>query len=225
MEGEYMVAALSLLKKAGHMDLVKQEALAALRRARKAAQGVAAAVLACSPPRSTIRAEQGARQVQPVLVGRALDGAQMVRRKAQKRPPSLTAGDKCTCIKMVSVAVEATEDVGTGAAHLVKGVYVVDAGVDTEGATLLEPVRGESGAQVVADGGSAGAEGEKQRSDTQQEDKAEQPVSKRARMFIAKRRARWRPRNAAAKRLLRPRKPPSVAAALPRVGASFGSRA
>ncbi|KAJ1174030.1 hypothetical protein NDU88_005854 [Pleurodeles waltl] len=39
------------------------------------------------------------------------------------------------------------------------------------------------------------------------------------------RRARWRPRNAAAKRLLRPRKPPSVAAALPRVGASFDSRA
>ncbi|KAJ1126882.1 hypothetical protein NDU88_005288 [Pleurodeles waltl] len=58
MEGEYVEAVLSLLKKAGCMDLVRQEALAALRPARKAAQRVAAAVMACSPPRSSTRAEQ-----------------------------------------------------------------------------------------------------------------------------------------------------------------------
>ncbi|KAJ1118524.1 hypothetical protein NDU88_006715 [Pleurodeles waltl] len=50
-------------------------------------------------------------------------------------------------------------------------------------------------------------------------------IAREALVVDGKRRARWRPRNAAAKRLLRPRKPPSVAAALPRVGASFGSRA
>ncbi|KAJ1129020.1 hypothetical protein NDU88_007391 [Pleurodeles waltl] len=71
---------------------------------------------------------QGARHVQPGSVGRALDGAQMVRRKAQERPPSLTAGEEGTCVNMVSVAVEANKDVGKGVAHLVKGVYVADAG-------------------------------------------------------------------------------------------------
>ncbi|KAJ1151045.1 hypothetical protein NDU88_003832 [Pleurodeles waltl] len=58
MEGDYVEAALSLLRRAGRMDLVKREALAALRPARKAAQMVAAAVLACSRTRSSARAEQ-----------------------------------------------------------------------------------------------------------------------------------------------------------------------
>ncbi|KAJ1088245.1 hypothetical protein NDU88_001403 [Pleurodeles waltl] len=58
MEGEYVQAALSLLKKAGRMDLVRQEALPALRPARKAAQGVAAAVMACLPPQAGARPEQ-----------------------------------------------------------------------------------------------------------------------------------------------------------------------
>ncbi|KAJ1128301.1 hypothetical protein NDU88_006680 [Pleurodeles waltl] len=59
MESKYVQAALSLLKKAGRMDLVRQEALPALRPARKAAQGVAAAVMACSPPRAGARLGQG----------------------------------------------------------------------------------------------------------------------------------------------------------------------
>ncbi|KAJ1129381.1 hypothetical protein NDU88_007752 [Pleurodeles waltl] len=61
MEGGCVETALALLKKAGRMDLVNQEALAALRPARKAAQGIAAAVLACSPPCSPIRAEKAPR--------------------------------------------------------------------------------------------------------------------------------------------------------------------
>ncbi|KAJ1181972.1 hypothetical protein NDU88_007171 [Pleurodeles waltl] len=62
MEDEYVQAALSLLKKAGRVDLVRQEALPALRPARKAAQGVAAAVMACSPPRVCAKPEQVRRQ-------------------------------------------------------------------------------------------------------------------------------------------------------------------
>ncbi|KAJ1176754.1 hypothetical protein NDU88_002021 [Pleurodeles waltl] len=58
MEGEYIQAALSLLKKAGRKDLVWQEALPALHPARKAAQGVEAALMACSPLRATPRPEQ-----------------------------------------------------------------------------------------------------------------------------------------------------------------------
>ncbi|KAJ1166609.1 hypothetical protein NDU88_007008 [Pleurodeles waltl] len=45
-------AALALLKKAGRMDLVREEALAPGHPARRASGGVAAAVAACSPPRA-----------------------------------------------------------------------------------------------------------------------------------------------------------------------------
>ncbi|KAJ1176823.1 hypothetical protein NDU88_002090 [Pleurodeles waltl] len=58
MESDYVQAALSLLRKAGRMDLVRQEALPALRPVRKAAQGVAAAVMACSPLRAGVRPSQ-----------------------------------------------------------------------------------------------------------------------------------------------------------------------
>ncbi|KAJ1092335.1 hypothetical protein NDU88_005446 [Pleurodeles waltl] len=58
MEGDCVETALALLRKAGRMDLVNQEALTALHPARKAAQGVVAVVLTCSPPRSSIRAAQ-----------------------------------------------------------------------------------------------------------------------------------------------------------------------
>ncbi|KAJ1099479.1 hypothetical protein NDU88_004580 [Pleurodeles waltl] len=58
MESEYIQAALSLLKKAGRMDLLRQVALPALRPARKATQGVAAAVMACSPQRAGARLGQ-----------------------------------------------------------------------------------------------------------------------------------------------------------------------
>ncbi|KAJ1213750.1 hypothetical protein NDU88_001381 [Pleurodeles waltl] len=57
-EAEYLQAAVALLEKAGRMDLLRQEALPALRPARKAAQGVTAAVMACSPPRSGGRTGQ-----------------------------------------------------------------------------------------------------------------------------------------------------------------------
>ncbi|KAJ1182338.1 hypothetical protein NDU88_007530 [Pleurodeles waltl] len=53
MSDEYVRRALALLAKAGCMDRVKQEALGPLRPARKASSGVAAAVLACLPPRSS----------------------------------------------------------------------------------------------------------------------------------------------------------------------------
>ncbi|KAJ1217892.1 hypothetical protein NDU88_005479 [Pleurodeles waltl] len=43
--------ALALLRQAGRLDLVKTEALAPGRPARRASAGVAAAVAACSPPR------------------------------------------------------------------------------------------------------------------------------------------------------------------------------
>ncbi|KAJ1112644.1 hypothetical protein NDU88_000905 [Pleurodeles waltl] len=71
-EAEYLQAAVALLEKAGRMDLLRQEAFPALRPARKAAHGIAAAVMACSPPRSGGRAGQGscARQ-RPLLLGAA----------------------------------------------------------------------------------------------------------------------------------------------------------
>ncbi|KAJ1202202.1 hypothetical protein NDU88_006003 [Pleurodeles waltl] len=43
--------ALRLLEEAGHLDLVRPGAATAARPTRKAASGVAAAVMACSPPR------------------------------------------------------------------------------------------------------------------------------------------------------------------------------
>ncbi|KAJ1135242.1 hypothetical protein NDU88_001686 [Pleurodeles waltl] len=47
--------ALALLKEAGRLDLVAPEAFGAGRPVRRASAGVAAAVAACSPPRSTGR--------------------------------------------------------------------------------------------------------------------------------------------------------------------------
>ncbi|KAJ1097754.1 hypothetical protein NDU88_002871 [Pleurodeles waltl] len=61
-------------------------------------------------------------------VKKVLDGSQIGRRKAEERPPSLTAGEDSAGVRRVSVAVEATEDLGKGAAWLVKGVYVSDMG-------------------------------------------------------------------------------------------------
>ncbi|KAJ1160493.1 hypothetical protein NDU88_000995 [Pleurodeles waltl] len=58
----------ALLVMAGRMYLVKEEALCPLRPARKAASGVAAAVIACSPPRS------GRRQAKMRVGGRAQGG-------------------------------------------------------------------------------------------------------------------------------------------------------
>ncbi|KAJ1155834.1 hypothetical protein NDU88_008559 [Pleurodeles waltl] len=60
-EAEYLQEAVALLKKAGRMDLLRQEALPALYPARKASHGVAAAVMACSPPRTWGRAGQTSR--------------------------------------------------------------------------------------------------------------------------------------------------------------------
>ncbi|KAJ1179511.1 hypothetical protein NDU88_004745 [Pleurodeles waltl] len=68
---------------------------------------------------------QRARPVQPAC-GKALDGSRMGRRKAEERPPSLTAGEESASVRRVSVAVEATEELGNGAARLLKGVYVSD---------------------------------------------------------------------------------------------------
>ncbi|KAJ1164380.1 hypothetical protein NDU88_004820 [Pleurodeles waltl] len=57
-EAECLRAAVALLEKAGRMDLLRREALPALRPAQKAAHGVAAAVMACSPPRSGAKLSQ-----------------------------------------------------------------------------------------------------------------------------------------------------------------------
>ncbi|KAJ1144005.1 hypothetical protein NDU88_010307 [Pleurodeles waltl] len=81
-------------------------------------------------------------QVQPISCGKALEGVQMVRRKAQERPPSLPAGEEGASVTMVSVSVEATDARGLGAARLSKGVYVADAGVGTEGTSMQEPIKG-----------------------------------------------------------------------------------
>ncbi|KAJ1141871.1 hypothetical protein NDU88_008199 [Pleurodeles waltl] len=50
--------ALALLEQAGRMDLVRPEALGPLHPARRASAGVAAAVMACSPPRAAITVSQ-----------------------------------------------------------------------------------------------------------------------------------------------------------------------
>ncbi|KAJ1217543.1 hypothetical protein NDU88_005137 [Pleurodeles waltl] len=88
-------------------------------------------------------------QVQPFSRGKALEGVQMMRRKAQERPPSLTAGEEGASVTMISVAVEATDTRGLGAAHLSKGVYVANAGVGTEGTSMQEPIKGEGGEQTA----------------------------------------------------------------------------
>ncbi|KAJ1129022.1 hypothetical protein NDU88_007393 [Pleurodeles waltl] len=58
MSEECLQRPLALLKKAGRMDLVWQEALGPLRLARRASGGVAAAILACSPPLSGFKSVQ-----------------------------------------------------------------------------------------------------------------------------------------------------------------------
>ncbi|KAJ1149699.1 hypothetical protein NDU88_002504 [Pleurodeles waltl] len=67
-----VLEAVALLKQAGRMDLLREEALAPGRPARRASAGVAAAVAACSPPRPA-----GGAQVRGVArgaVGRAGKG-------------------------------------------------------------------------------------------------------------------------------------------------------
>ncbi|KAJ1181703.1 hypothetical protein NDU88_006905 [Pleurodeles waltl] len=94
-------------------------------------------------------------QDQPPARVRAWEEGQRVRRKAQERPPALPAGEEAS-VNMVSVAVEAVEAPGLGAMRLSKGVYVVDAGVGTEGTVAQEPVKGESGEQALGEGGTQG---------------------------------------------------------------------
>ncbi|KAJ1119926.1 hypothetical protein NDU88_008109 [Pleurodeles waltl] len=71
------------------------------------------------------------------------EDGQRRRRKAQERPPSLPAGEDAS-VTMVSVAVEAIEAKGLGAARLSKGVYVADAGVGTEGTAAQGATKGNS---------------------------------------------------------------------------------
>ncbi|KAJ1191352.1 hypothetical protein NDU88_000668 [Pleurodeles waltl] len=80
------------------------------------------------PANALSKSLQRYRKVQPA-VEKAVDGAHIGRRKAQERPPSLTAGEESAGVRRVSVAVEASGDLGTGAARLVKGIYVSDVGV------------------------------------------------------------------------------------------------
>ncbi|KAJ1162428.1 hypothetical protein NDU88_002896 [Pleurodeles waltl] len=58
MEAGFVEQALVLLKRAGRLDIVNQDALQALRPVQRAAQGVAAAVMACSLPGSPARGTQ-----------------------------------------------------------------------------------------------------------------------------------------------------------------------
>ncbi|KAJ1186335.1 hypothetical protein NDU88_003117 [Pleurodeles waltl] len=84
------------------------------------------------PANALSQSFQRPRQVQ-LAFRKALDGSQMGRRKAEERPPSLTAGEESAGVRRVSVVVEATEDLGNGAAWLIKGIYVSDVGVGTDG--------------------------------------------------------------------------------------------
>ncbi|KAJ1162292.1 hypothetical protein NDU88_002760 [Pleurodeles waltl] len=61
METGFVEEALVLLRRAGSMDLLNQEALSVMHLARRAAQGVAAAMLVCSPPHSPGRVETSER--------------------------------------------------------------------------------------------------------------------------------------------------------------------
>ncbi|KAJ1150125.1 hypothetical protein NDU88_002923 [Pleurodeles waltl] len=79
------------------------------------------------PTNALSQSFQRSLQVQPA-VGKALDGAHVGRRKAQERPPSFTAGEESSVVRRVSVAVEATGDLGNGAARLVRGIYVSNVG-------------------------------------------------------------------------------------------------
>ncbi|KAJ1165431.1 hypothetical protein NDU88_005859, partial [Pleurodeles waltl] len=94
------------------------------------------------PANALSQSFQRSRKVQPA-VGKAVDGAHVGRRKAQERPPSLTAGEENASVHRVSVAVEATGDLGNGAVRLVRGIYMSDVGVGTDGASEPEPIKGE----------------------------------------------------------------------------------
>ncbi|KAJ1216161.1 hypothetical protein NDU88_003767 [Pleurodeles waltl] len=61
--------ALALLRQAGRLDLLKEEALAPGRPARRASAGVAVSVVACSPPRPAHGAQVGGSR------GKAVHGA------------------------------------------------------------------------------------------------------------------------------------------------------
>ncbi|KAJ1176410.1 hypothetical protein NDU88_001691 [Pleurodeles waltl] len=80
------------------------------------------------PANALSKSFQRPRQVISV-VKKVPNGSQIGRRKAEERPPSLSAGEDSAGVRRVSVAVEAKEEVGEGAARLVKGVYVSDMGL------------------------------------------------------------------------------------------------
>ncbi|KAJ1137904.1 hypothetical protein NDU88_004300 [Pleurodeles waltl] len=67
MSEECVRRALALLEKAGRMNLVRHATLGLWRPARMASADVAAAVLACSPPRSGARSVQ--KLSQPSVLG------------------------------------------------------------------------------------------------------------------------------------------------------------
>ncbi|KAJ1165793.1 hypothetical protein NDU88_006210 [Pleurodeles waltl] len=81
-----VLEAMGLLRQAGRMDLLKEEALAPGRPARRASVGVTAAVAACSPPRAsgTMQVRGGSRGA----VAKGVSGAGKGRAGRQERGPA-----------------------------------------------------------------------------------------------------------------------------------------
>ncbi|KAJ1186059.1 hypothetical protein NDU88_002844 [Pleurodeles waltl] len=92
MQDEKVLKAVVLLQQASRLDLLKDEAVALGRPARRASAGVAAAVAACSPP----RAERG--QVRGGFLVAALRGVSRVGKgragRRARRPASPRASPK-----------------------------------------------------------------------------------------------------------------------------------
>ncbi|KAJ1154104.1 hypothetical protein NDU88_006860 [Pleurodeles waltl] len=96
-QDEQVRAALALLRQAGRLDLVKEEALAPGHPARRASAGVAAAVVACSPPRAgaaSLQVRRGGKGVGgPSKVGKAAEGQRRdVKRNGRGRGPRASPG-------------------------------------------------------------------------------------------------------------------------------------
>ncbi|KAJ1214096.1 hypothetical protein NDU88_001723 [Pleurodeles waltl] len=55
-----------------------------------------------------------------------------------------------------SLSPSVTGDLGDGAARLVRGIYVSDVGIGTDGASEPEPIKGEGGEKAADSGVKAG---------------------------------------------------------------------
>ncbi|KAJ1159648.1 hypothetical protein NDU88_000153 [Pleurodeles waltl] len=119
---------------------------------------------------------QKEKKLQVWSAGVVLDGSQLEKWTAQERPPLLSPGKELAHQgHMVSVAIDARE----GAAGLVKGVYLLDAGVVNEGGAAGQGPGDSASPEAPEDSTKHDSLSLPQASDSKKGDKEEEPVSKR----------------------------------------------